>query len=81
MKTCLKRKNRGKIEDPNDNISKRRKIEGKEKGNEQRISKKAIQMRRYHEKLKLKRGEKYDELKARDAERNRNNRKLANHTR
>ena len=49
-----KRKYRKKIENPNDNISNRR----KEEGNEQGISKKTIRMRRYREKLKLERGEK-----------------------
>jgi hypothetical protein len=38
-------------------------------------------MQRYHAKLKPKRGDRYDELKQRDAERNRKNRQLASQQR
>ena len=72
-----KRKSKEDIEE--ETTTKRRKTEGEE--NEQGISQKAIRMRRYRANLKLKREDKYDELKKRDAERNRNNRKLASEQR
>ena len=77
----LKRKN---IEDiQGDENTKRRKTEEEKEGNEQTtgISLKILRMQRYHAKLKPKRGDRYDELKQRDAERNRKNRQLTSQQR
>ena len=77
----LKRKN---IEDiQGDENTKRRKTEEEKEGNEQTtgISLKILRMQRYRAKLKPKRGDRYDELKQRDAERNRKNRQLASQQR
>jgi hypothetical protein len=77
----LKRKN---IEDiQGDENTKGRKPEEEKEGNEQTtgISLKTLRMQRCRAKRKAERGDKYDELKQRDAERNRKNRELASQQR